>query len=307
MLPTVLSDALCSLTQKDIRFALELSLVIDSNTGQIKTYKFDNAVIKVKKNLRYDTQEQEEYPLYKTLFEIVKVMNKKNKYIDSIDSSHDLVAYLMITMNYISATRLIEHESGIYRSAKFGSSFQPPEHLEKQFQKFLKHWNSSGGTYSKFGKIESHDMLALDAYVHITSPIRRMPDLLNMMILQEKEGLYVMSTEAKKFYNYWTSDSSLEYINTTMRSIRKVQRDCSLLKICMDNLSVLQKIYDGFIFDKIIRNDSLYQYMVYLPDLKMVNRFTSRHDKKNLTTQKFKLYLFTDENSLKRKIRVEIQ
>ena len=75
----------------------------------------------------------------------------------------------------------------------------------------------------------------------------------------------------------------------------------------MDNLSVLQKIYDGFIFDKIIRNDSLYQYMVYLPDLKMVNRFTSRHDKKNLTTQKFKLYLFTDENSLKRKIRVEIQ
>ena len=150
-------------------------------------------------------------------------------------------------------------------------------------------------------------MLALDAYVHITSPIRRMPDMLNIMILQEKEGLYNMSVEARKFYNYWTSDSSLEYINVTMRSIRKVQNDCSLLKICMGDISVLQNIYDGFIFDKIIRNDSLYQYMVYLPELKMVNRFTSRHNKQNLSNQKFKLYFFTDEHSLRRKIRVEIQ
>ena len=157
---------------------------------------------------------------------------------DSIDSSHDVVAYLMITMNYISATKLMEHEVGIYRSAKFGSSFQPPEHLAKNIQKFLKHWNSSGGVYSKFGKIEAHDMLALDVYVHITSPIRRMPDMLNIMILQEKEGLYDMSVEARKFYNYWTSDSSLEYINVTMRSIKKVQNDCSLLKICMEDISV---------------------------------------------------------------------
>ena len=36
---------------------------------------------------------------------------------------------------------------------------------------------------------------------------------------------------------------------------------------------IKKKIYDGFIFDKIIRGDALYQYMVYLPDLKMVNRF----------------------------------
>ena len=150
-------------------------------------------------------------------------------------------------------------------------------------------------------------MLALDAYVHITSPIRRMPDMLNIMILQEKEGLYNMSIEAKKFYNYWTSDSSLEYINVTMRSIRKVQNDCSLLKICTDDISILQTVYDGFIFDKILRNDSLFQYMVYLPELKMANRFTSRYDKKNLSNQKFKLYFFIDEHSLRKKIRVEIQ
>ena len=60
-------------------------------------------------------------------------------------------------------------------------------------------------------------------------------------------------------------------------------------------------------FDKITRNDALYQYMVYLPELNMTNRFTSRHNKTNMTKQKFKIYVFTDQVSLKRKIRVELQ
>ena len=62
-----------------------------------------------------------------------------------------------------------------------------------------------------------------------------------------------------------------------------------------------------FIFDKLERNDALYQYMVYLPEIDMVNRFTSRYNKENLTLQRFKIYVFTDQHSLKRKIRVEVQ
>ena len=92
-----------------------------------------------------------------------------------------------------------------------------------------------------------------------------------------------------------------------MRSIRRVQNDCSLLKICMDDEKTLNTIYDGYIFDKITRNDALFQYMVYLPDLNMVNRFTSRYDKADLSKQQFKIFVFTDQVSLKRKIRVEIQ
>ena len=36
------------------------------------------------------------------------MMNRKKKYVDSIDTSHDVIAYLMITMNYISAKELIK-------------------------------------------------------------------------------------------------------------------------------------------------------------------------------------------------------
>ena len=232
-------------------------------------------------------------------------MNKKNKYIDSIDTSHDVVAYLMITMNYISAKELIQLNTGIFRSAKFGSNFSPPDDIPKDVKKFLKHWNSLGGKYSKdFGQ---HDMLDLDAYVHITSPIRRLVDMLNIITLQDKLGIQKMSEQAKEFYERWTNDCSIEYINTTMRSVRKVQNDCSLLKICMDDSKILDTMYEGYIFDKITRNDALYQYMVYLPELNMTNRFTSRHNKTNMTKQQFKIYVFTDQVSLKRKIRVELQ
>jgi hypothetical protein len=47
--------------------------------------------------------------------------------------------------------------------------------------------------------------------------------------------------------------------------------------------------------------------MVYFPEFKMINRFTSRHDKENLSAQTFKLYVFMDENQLKQKIRIELQ
>jgi hypothetical protein len=113
--------------------------------------------------------------------------------------------------------------------------------------------------------------------------------------------------EQSIFYKRWTNSASVDYINQTMRSIRKVQNDCSLLNICTTDTQLLEKVHTGFIFDKIIRNDDLYQYMVYFPEFKMVNRFTSRHDKVGLSKQQFKLYVFMDENQLKQKIRIELQ
>ena len=274
---------------------------------KIVDHSFKNTCIRVRKNFRYDTEEQEKDTLYQTVFKIVREMNIHQKYIDKIVNSHDLIAYLMILMNYISATYLITQKTGIFRSAKFNSNFVPPTTLPGDIQKFLKMWNSSGGQYAKHGQINSHDMLQLDAYVHITSPIRRLVDLLNIMIIQDSLNLMKLGSKNLEFYNKWTNDPALEYINKTMRSIRKVQNDCDLLNICATDKKLLDEVYTGFIFDKIIRNDKLYQYMVYLPKFKMVNRFISRYEKDNLTKQQFKLYVFKDENQLKHKIRVELQ
>ena len=133
MLPTVLSDALCSLTQKDTRFDLRLSLIINPNF-EIVTHTFDNCVIKVKKNLRYDTPSQENNPDYKMLLGVIKKMNRKKKYVDSINDSHDVIAYMMIIYNYLTAQRFIQEKVGIFRSAQFKETFSPPDDMPEEFE-----------------------------------------------------------------------------------------------------------------------------------------------------------------------------
>ena len=146
--------------------------------------------------------------------------------------------------------------------------------------------------------------MELDAYMHITSPIRRLVDLMGIIKLCSIMNLCTLDNGAEEFYNKWATDESISYINKTMRSIRKVQNDCSLLKVCCEDDIDMSVAYDGFIFDKIQRNDSLFQYMVYLPKIKLTNRITSRVDRENMTTQQFNLYIFLDEIRMKKKIRL---
>ena len=309
MLPTILSDTLCSLKEDDIKFAFTLDLYINKESYTLDNYTFKNTIINIRKNYVYDTDIQEKDELYLKIKDVLISLNNKKeyKYIDSIQTSHDLIAYLMIWMNYTSAKELVKNKCGLYRSSKMNDTFKPPSNIDDNIQKFLKIWNSYGGKYCKYIDLERHDMLELDAYVHITSPIRRLVDLLTMMKLQESLKLVEWGEEATQFYNYWTSDSSIEYINTTMRSIRRVQNDCLLLNICSTNKKILETIYNGFIFDKIKRNDGLYQYMVYLKDLNMTNSITTRQDLNNYTYQDFKIYIFHDQERLKHKVRLEFQ
>jgi hypothetical protein len=69
----------------------------------------------------------------------------------------------------------------------------------------------------------------------------------------------------------------------------------------------MEKEYDGYMFDKIVRNDKLFQYIVFLPELKLSSRITLREDINNFESRKFRLYLFNDEESFKKKIRLQIK
>jgi exoribonuclease R len=144
----------------------------------------------------------------------------------------------------------------------------------------------------------------MDAYIHITSPIRRLVDLLNIIKFQQITNIIQLSKNALAFYDNWLND--LEYINLTMRSIRKVQCDCTLLDLCSNNPDILTQEYDGYIFDKIIRTDGLFQYIVFLPDLKLSSRITSREDIANFEARKFQLYIFHNEEKFKQKIRLHL-
>lgn len=305
MLPTILSEGLCSLNENTIRFAITLDVYINKETFEIFDYKFKNTYIRVSKNLRYEDKEKlYQNKMYSEIFSVLKNVNKKQRYTDHINSSHDLIAYAMILMNYYSAKEFQNKKMGIFRTSKMKRNMVYPENISKDVKKFLTIWNSSGGSYCKYEKFGTHELLELDAYMHITSPIRRLVDLMGIIKLCSIMKLCTLDNGAEEFYNKWATDESISYINKTMRSIRKVQNDCSLLKVCCEDDIDMSVAYDGFIFDKIKRNDSLFQYMVYLPKIKLTNRITSRVDRENMTTQQFNLYIFLDEIRMKKKIRL---
>ena len=313
MIPTILSEGLCSLQENVTRIALTMDLYIVNN--EIIDIKYCNSFIKVFKNYVYEEDKLLQDERYHELLYSVQNLSTKFKYINNIKDSHDVVTYLMILMNYQCAMELLKHNTGIFRSAigKISNSNKNsdvllPVDLPNDVVNFVKIWNSTAGQYINGAEISNgqqtrHDVLDMEAYIHITSPIRRLVDLLNMIQFQKVLGLVCLTNKVDDFYTLWLND--LDYINTTMRSIRKIQIDCSLLDLCNNNPELLNKEYDGYIFDKIIRHDGLFQYIVFLPELKMNSRITIRENIENYDRRKFRLYLFNNEEKIKKKIRLQ--
>lgn len=304
MLPTVLSDCLCSLQEKVTRIAFVMDIFIKND--EIIEIKHDNCFIKVAKNYCYEDPKLLTDSKYHDILYATQKLSIKHKYINNVRNSHEVVCYLMILMNYHSAKELIKYKTGIFRSTIIKKDVDVPEYVPCEVSKFIKIWNSASGQYINGSEIVDtrHQILDLDAYIHITSPIRRLVDLLNMIRFQEVTGIIHLSDNVNKFYNKWLND--IDYINVTMRSIRKVQCDCSLLDLCNNNSTIMDKEYDGYLFDKINRNDGLYQYVVFLPELKMSTRITLRENIQAYECKKFKLYLFNNEENFKRKIRLQM-
>jgi exoribonuclease R len=307
MLPTILSEGLCSLQSKVTRVAFYMDVFIKNN--EIIDVKYGNCFINVFKNFNYEEHELLNDIHYITLYHVTKELSQKYKYIDSIKNSHDLVTYLMVFMNSHCASELLKNNTGIFRSVITNKKTLEIPNVPEEVTKFIKIWNSSSGEYINGENIKDdsdirHDLLNIDAYIHITSPIRRMVDLLNMLRFQQKKNLIYLSENANIFYNSWID--KLDYINTSMKNIRKIQSDSQLLDLCNFNSFIMEKTFDGYIFDKVIYNDHMFQFTVFLPELKMTSKIKVSEEFENFEMQKFKLYLFNDEENFKKKIRLQI-
>jgi|TARA_B100001287_G_C22683820_1_gene532098 exoribonuclease R len=301
MLPTILSDCLCSLQEKQNRFAIVLDLHIKD--GNIIESKYSNCLINVNKNFRYEEKSLLSDVDYKKIFDILREISPKYKYMGKIKNSHDVVAYAMILFNWWTGQRMMSYQNGIYRSLILNPDIEIPNSLPDDVQMFVRIWNSSAGQYVPYKSDMKHDVLKVDAYIHMSSPIRRLIDLLNIIQFQKNLDMIELSDRCTAFYEKWFI--SLEYINTTMRAIRKVQSDCALLAQCTSDPDLLTETYVGYVYDKIYRNDNMYQYIVYLPHFKLNTRVALKEDISNYTPVNFKLFMFMEKANFKHKIRLQ--
>ena len=316
MLPTILSDTLCSLRAYDSsetdreessRFAFAMTVEIDPRTGNVlpDTAVFQNECIQISHNYVYESAELLRDVYYMHLLE----MTRKND--RSVKDSHDVVSHWMIQMNRICGEKLANAKLGIFRSMSYLNSEDKTEGavLSEDTRRLIQTWNNTSGQYAMFSSSATdpmmfgHDVMHLKNYIHITSPIRRLVDLLNQMIFMEAFGMVdTFSADARAFLNNWIG--RLDYINLTMRSIRKVQTDCEVLRHCVQTPSLLVNTHRGVVFDKMRRNDGTYSYMVYLEQIRVLSRVNCLYDWENYTRHEFKLFVFEEEDSVKHKIRL---
>ena len=285
MLPPRLSEHDCSLIRGAKRIALTMD-VLCANNGDITGISFRNTTIAVSRNYVYEEADLLATREYADLFRLTNKMQ-------AINDSHELVAFWMGKMNRAIAEKMHdEYRTGIFRRATLCNNDVLPT--------AVKNWKNAVCEYVAFGENVRHDVMQVDKYMHVTSPIRRLVDLLNMTRFQACMGV-PLSDGAMKFYEKWVD--RMDFINDQMRAIRRVQTQCALLAICSEVMEC-----DAYLFDKKPINDEIFMFSVYLKSLNLMYKMKVSHveELENGDTIKVRIVLFSDEDSLKKKIRLQI-
>lgn len=338
MIPTSLSDNLCSLLRSRDRVALTMDITYDTETKQVGSITWKNTLINVAQNWSYDDDSYLNSSDYREVKEITTELNQLDNYrylVDDINDSHEVIQYLMILFNCEAAKRCEKMDVGIFRVMKLcetqssNQSDKSDEVLPKDVRTFRQIWNSSGSVYCTKQLLShpdfinntqhtlNHDMIGTTAYLQMSSPIRRIVDLLNMTIFMEKTGLFgsIVSNSRIDIYDAFVELEQLKKVNQVTKDIRRVQNECALIDLVDKTPEMLNVEHEGYIIDQqsiMLRNQTIIQYQVYLHKLKLCKTFQVNVDKmveEDIYKSKlphyrklmFKLHFFNDYASMKKK------
>lgn len=294
MLPNILSDDLCSLIESEDRCAYCMDVLIhEDNTISIT---FKSVIINVKKNYVYEEKSLLDNLEYLSILKIARTLNINYKYVNSIDDSHHVVEFFMILMNYQASKLLLERKSGIFRITSENNMYDVNSCIPTNIRAII---NNISGSYCTYENLRSHSLIGegLDSYVHITSPIRRVVDLCNMIEMQ----IDIMSDKAKDFAKSWMS--AIDDINAITKTIKKVQNNCNLLSLyTKEGL----KKYTGIIFNKKEYKEDILKFSIYIPDLKMISTLKTREKLENYSNVVVSTHIFVDEDNIMKKIRLQL-
>ena len=300
MLPEILSENICSLLENKTRASFAMEVIYDQQKNELdlSTLRFYSAKIKVRKNWDYNDPALQTHKDYILLKDVTNRLQNN----ESEPDSHDVVAYWMLFMNKQCAKTLHQHKTGIFRTVtldKENTVCPDPVMKEKVFL-----WNQMNSQYIPFtdSMNSRHDLLDVEHYTHMTSPIRRLVDLLNQAYFyRDIFGQHIDNA----FLKNMDTETTMKNIHQGTKSIKKVQSDCELIYLCKFDQTVMNEQQRGYIFDVQTDNQSgIYTYSVYI--LNKICIFRTHQDHELYKTYPFRLFLFDRENSGYRKVRLEL-
>lgn len=271
LFPSKVSE-LCSLTAGRERHTFSLSLTIDTTTNQVSSHEFECKLICISENYIYESADLLSNTYYIQLLQTVQCVFKQ------IQKSDELVETLMIIMGEKCAKQM---DNGIYL-------------LQRKIPGPISELQESCYV------LEKPEI----PYMHITSPIRRIVDIVNMAQIIMNMNFSLEPLEPLELQVYIDKvKQELEQVNTTMKSIKKVQTQCRLYYLFKNY--PIDKIYKGILFDKReTKSPEIYSYSVYLTEYKFTTTIKTREkeEKEHL----FYLYLFHHTTTMKQKIKLQI-
>ena len=307
MLPTLFSEDWFSLLEKKDRLAFTMDLLVHKDGYIIPdTTQFYSSIINVRKNFVYDEPKLLNNKHYTKLEQLTKSIDP------SIIDSHDVVSFWMIQMNVTCANKLSQCKTGVFRQSSFKNKELTKEFEEKDYdhqtKQMLSHWNNVSCQYTMFkGESEEnhlkHEVMNRDYYVHITSPIRRLVDILNQICFYKD----VLQTEVSAMCSEFLQKEcdEMDFINISMKSIRKIQNDCNLLFRFYNDNELQNKVFEGILIQK-KPSPIGFSYLIYNKEHNAIHSFECIDDYALFDKKQFNMYLFEDEHICKRKIRIQL-
>lgn len=322
LLPPLLEQT-CSLTKKNTpttptpHRVITTTFHIDTKTNQIIYTDIQPTIIEISVNYVYESPELFRDPQYITLYDLTHNLAG----VSTIETpthppppsdSIELVEFWMLKTNALIAKILKSHHSGIFRTVKQVFLDENQDRVERPLDnhRHQQEWNTyHRGKYQLYDPDKtdlSHAALHLPEYIHITSPIRRLVDILNQITLYDTafRSFHTLSENSLNFLQKWANVSEMDRINQQMQDIQKIQTECFLLSQFSENPEMLKRPYRGTVVE-CSENKCTHTYTIYLYDFRLFCSVKqvdvswsigSEHD--------FKIFVFKDENTFHKKIRI---
>lgn len=294
MLPSIITEDYCSLDSGKQCFVIAMDFVIDN--GHVSFTEPVQKLVTINKHYSYDDKKLYKDKCFQELEYVTKQLDK------SIQDSHDIVSFWMTKMNVTMASLLKKKECGIFRIASCKQVTPSHTHVPDYIKQFIRLWEQKiSGSYVVYNSDQSliHDIMGTDQYIHFTSPIRRMVDLVNHLYWVSNTHV-VLSDKANVFIQQF--QYNIQNVNEIMSKIKKVQNDCSILSTVSINDQLLNQIYSATVIQNLGEN----MFMIYIQELKWVTKTYSLEDLGMFHVVQCKLYIYIKEEQFRRKVRVQI-
>jgi hypothetical protein len=296
--------------------ALAWDTVWDITTGQRVVNTWRTVIVRVERNHVYESPALLSDPHYQRFAALTKRLvnnNNNNNNNSEVHNSLDVVRWWMVQANYAAGDTLRRSAvPALFRSAPAArplpaaaAAVLPPW------------WNTSAGVLSTSppsGSGSGSGSGSDSVYAPVTSPLRRIVDLVNSALLMDPDT----DTDNTR---QWTEPTTLARLHTTLRNIRRVESDAALWHLCRRRVAQGHTDLDGYILacEKEEETDKhKHKHLLitlYLPDLKHVTsvRLPHPHDDSltlplplSPTPTRWRLFLFDDAVRLRQKLRLTL-